>query len=66
MRYDSVINNFINLDILLVLDSLGFKVDIHTLDNRRPVLPFAYTGQGFADDVYMEGAYDENGYDFAS
>ena len=56
-----------NWDILLVLDSLGFIVDgIHTLDNRRPVLPFDYAGRGLTDDTYVEGTYDENGYDFAS
>ena len=67
MRYDSVIINFINWDILLVWNSVGFIADgIHTLDNRRPVLPFDYVGQGFTDDAYVEGAYDEDGYDFAS
>ena len=47
-------NNFINWDILLVLDSLGFIADgIHTLDNQRPVLPFDYAGRGLADDAYV-------------
>ena len=52
---------------MLVLDSLGFIVDgIHTLDNQRPVLPFDYAGRGLADNEYVEGTYDENGYGFAS
>ena len=33
---------------------------------KRPILPFDYAGRGFANDAYMEGTYDENGYDFAS
>ena len=50
-------SNFINWDILLVSDSLNFIADgIYTLDNRRPVLPFDYVGQGLADNEYMEGA----------
>ena len=50
-----------------MLDSLGFIADgIHTLDNQRPVLPFDYAGRGLADDAYVEEAYDENGYGFAS
>ena len=64
MIYDLVV---INWDILLVLDSLGFIANgIHTLDNRRPVLPFDYIGRGLADNEYVEGAYDENSYGFAS
>ena len=60
-------NNFINWDILLVLDSLDFIADgLHTLDNRRPVLPFNFAGRELADNEYMEGAYDEDGYGFAS
>ena len=60
-------NNFINWDILLVLNSLGFVADgMYTLDNRRPVLPFNYAGRGLAGDDYMERDYDENGYGFAS
>ena len=60
-------NNLMIWDVLLVLNSLGFIADgIHTLDNQRPVLPFDYAGRGLADDVYVEGTYDENGYDFAS
>ena len=60
-------NNFINWDILLVLNSLDFIANgIHTLDNRRPVLPFDYAGQGLADDAYVERAYNENGYGFAN
>ena len=52
---------------MLVLDSLGFIADvIHTLDNQRPVLPFDYTDLGLADNEYVEGAYDENSYGFAS
>ena len=52
---------------MLVLDSLGFIADgIHTLDNRRPVLTFDYAGRGRADNEYVEGAYDENSYDFAN
>ena len=50
-----------------VLESLEFIADgIYTIDNRHPVLPFDYAGQGLADDVNVEGAYDENGYGFAS
>ena len=49
------------------MDSLGFIADgIHTLDNRRPVLPFDYAGRELTDDVYVEGAYDEDGYGFAN
>ena len=49
------------------MNSLGFIADgIHTLDNQRPVLPFDYPGRGFADNEYVEGTYDENGYGFAS
>ena len=60
-------NNFMNWDILLVLDSLDFIVDgIYTLDNQRPVLPFNYAGRGLVDNEYVEGAYDENCYGFAS
>ena len=56
-----------NWDILLVLDSLGFIADsIHTLENQCPVFPFDYAGRGLADDAYMEGTYDEDGYGFAS
>ena len=52
---------------MLVLDSLGLIADgIHTLDNRRPVLPFDYTGRELADNEYVEGAYDDNSYGFAS
>ena len=60
-------NNFINWDILLVLNSLGFIVDgMHNLDNRRPVLPFDYTGRGLTSDDYMEEDYNENSYGFSS
>ena len=60
-------NNFLNWDILLVLDSLSFTADgIHNLDNQCPVLPFDYAGQGLVDDAYVEGTYDENSFDFAS
>ena len=56
-----------NWDILLVLNSLGFRVDgIRTLDIQRPVLPFDYAGRGLADDAYVEGDYNENDYGFAS
>ena len=52
---------------MLVLNSLGFiAYGIRTLDIQRPVLPFDYAGRGLADDVYMEGTYEENDYDFAS
>ena len=52
---------------MLVLDSLGFIDDgIYTLDNQHPVLPFDYAGRELADDAYVEGTYDENGYGFAS
>ena len=58
--------NFVILDTLLVLNSLGFIADgMYTLDNRRPILPFDYTSR-LADTDYMEGDYDENGYGFAS
>ena len=64
-------------DTLLVLNSLYLIADgMYTLDNRRPVLPFDYVGQGVAGGDYMEGGYarvnytgedyDENGYGFAS
>ena len=60
-------NNFINWDTLLVLDSLDFIASgIHTLDNRRPVLPFDYAGRGLTDDAYVEGAYDEDSYSFSN
>ena len=49
---------------------------IYTLDNRRPVLPFDYTGQGLVGNDYGEGGYahknytkedyDKNNYGFAS
>ena len=52
---------------MLVLDSLGFIADgIHTLDNRRPALPFDYAGRGLVDDEYLEEAYDGDGYGFAN
>ena len=52
---------------MLVLNLLGFIADgIHTLDNRRPVLPFENADRGLTDDVYVEEAYDENSYGFAS
>ena len=52
---------------MLVLNSLGFIADgIRTLDIQRPVLPFDYAGRGLADNDYVEGTYDENGYGFAS
>ena len=52
---------------MLVLNSLGFVADgIHTLDNQRPVLLFEYAGRGLADDAYVEGTYDKDGYGFAS
>ena len=52
---------------MLVMDSLEFIADgIHTLDNRRPVLPFDYACRGLVDNEYVEGTYDENGYGFAS
>ena len=67
MSYNSVIINFINWDILLVLVSLGFIANgIRTLDIQRPILPFDYAGWGLADDAYVEGAYNENDYGFAS
>ena len=60
-------SNFINCYILLVLNSLGFIADgIHILYNRRSVLPFDYAGRGLADNEYVEGAYDEDSYGFAS
>ena len=52
---------------MLVLNSLGFIADgIRTLDIQRPVLPFDYAGRGLADDAYVEKAYNEDGYGFAS
>ena len=52
---------------MLVLNSLGFIDEgIHTLDNRRPILPFDYAGRGLVDNEYVERAYDENGYGFTS
>ena len=64
-------------DTWLVLNSLGLIANgMYTLDNRHPVLPFDYTGQGLTGDGYVEGGYtrknytgedyDENGYGFAS
>ena len=56
-----------NWDILLVLDSLGFIANgIHTLDNRRLVLPFDNAGRGLAGTDDVEVDYGENGYGFAS
>ena len=50
-----------------MLNSLGFIADgIRTLDIQRPVLPFDYASRGLADDAYVEGAYNENDYSFAS
>ena len=55
------------LDTWLVLNSLGFITDgMYTLDNQHPVLPFEYAGRGLAGNDYVEGDYDENGYNFAS
>ena len=55
------------LDTWLVLNLLSFIADgMYTVDNRRPVLPFDYAGQGPTGDNYMEGDYDENGFGFAS
>ena len=52
---------------MLVLNSLGFIADgIRTLDIQRPVLPFDYVGRGLANDAYVKGTYDEDGYGFAS
>ena len=52
---------------MLVLHSLGFIADgICTLDIQRPVLPFDYVSRGLADNAYMEGAYDKDGYGVAS
>ena len=49
----------------LVLNSLGFiAYGMYTLDNWRPILPFDYGGRGLAGSDYVEGDYDENGYDF--
>ena len=60
-------NNLMIWDILLVLNSLGFIADgIRTLDIQRPVLHFDYAGRGLANDAYVKGAYNEDGYDFAS
>ena len=54
-------------DTWLVLNSLSLIADgIYTMNNRRPVLPFDYTGQGLAGNDYVEGDYDKNGYDFTS
>ena len=51
----------------LGLNSLDFITDgMYTLDNRRAILPFYYTGRGLAGNDYVEGDYDENGYGFAS
>ena len=44
---------------MLVLNSLGFIADgIHTLDNRRPDIPFDYADQGQAGNDYSEEDYD--------
>ena len=51
------------LSTWLVLNSLGFIANgIYTLDNRRPVLPFDYAGQGLAGDNYVEGGYAREDY----
>ena len=51
---------------MLVLNSLGFIADgIHTLDNRRPVLPFDNAGRGLTDNEYVEKVYDKDGYGFS-
>ena len=48
-------------DIWLVLNSFGLIANgMYTLDNRRPVLPFDYAGQGLTSNNYEEGDYDEN------
>ena len=47
---------------MLVLNSLGFIVDgIHTLDYRRPDMPFDYASQGQAVNDYPEDDYDYTG-----
>ena len=49
---------------MLVLNSLGFIADgIHTLDNRRPDMPFDYAGQSQAGNDYLEDDYDYTGAD---
>ena len=61
-----LINSMI-LDTWLVLNSLGLIAEgMYTLDNRRAVLSFEYAGRGLTDNDYVEGDYDENGYDFSS
>ena len=47
---------------LVSVDSLGFIADgIHTLDNRRPDMPFDYAGRGEAGNEYSEDDYDYAG-----
>ena len=47
---------------LVSIDSLGFIADdIHTLDNRRPDMPFDYAGQGQTGNDYPEDDYDYTG-----
>ena len=59
--------NFMISNTWLVLNSLGLiAYGMYTLDNRRPVLPFDYTGRGLTGSDYVEGDYDENGYNFFS
>ena len=59
--------NFMILDTWLVLNSLSLIFDgMYTLNNRRPVFPFDYVGQGLAGSDNVEGDYDKNGYGFAS
>ena len=60
-------NKLRKLRYLVGLNSLSFIADsIYTLDNRRLVLPFDYAGRGLVGDKYVEEAYNEDGYRFAS
>ena len=72
MRFDY--NEFMIEISCQFLNSLGFIADgIHTLDNRRPDMPFDFAGQGQEGNDYLEDDYDYvragnfgDGYGFAS
>ena len=49
---------------LVIIDSLGFIADsIHTLDNRRPNMPFDYACQDQAGNDYSEDDFNYAGAD---
>ena len=44
------------------METLIFLIFATPGHDRCPVLPFDYAGRGLADNEYVEGAYDEDGY----